>query len=140
MSIKQGRVGERIQTILSELLRREVSDPRLYNVTVTEVNLDPELMFADVYVNALGDESRQEQVMKGLKSASGFLRREVGKRVQLRNTPELHFHWDETLERGENMNQLLAKLHIPPASDVIEDDDEDGDYDDDESDEFDDHD
>ena len=138
MSIKQGRVGERIQTILSELLRKEVSDPRLYNVTVTEVNLDPELMFADVYVNALGDESRQEQVMKGLKSATGFLRREVGKRVQLRNTPELHFHWDETLERGENMNQLLAKLHIPPASDVIED--EDGDYDDDESDEFDDHD
>ncbi|MDX2079053.1 MAG: 30S ribosome-binding factor RbfA [bacterium] len=137
MSIKQGRVGERIQTILSELLRKEVSDPRLYNVTVTEVNLDPELMFADVYVNALGDESRQEQVMKGLKSATGFLRREVGKRVQLRNTPELHFHWDETLERGENMNQLLAKLHIPPASDVIED----GDYDDDdESDEFDDHD
>ena len=139
MSIKQGRVGERIQTILSELLRKEVSDPRLYNVTVTEVNLDPELMFADVYVNALGDESRQEQVMKGLKSATGFLRREVGKRVQLRNTPELHFHWDETLERGESMNQLLAKLHIPPASDVIED--EDGDYDDDdESDEFDDRD
>ncbi|MCU0482469.1 MAG: 30S ribosome-binding factor RbfA [Anaerolineae bacterium] len=117
MSIKQGRVGERIQTILSELLRREVSDPRLHNVTITEVKLDPELMFADIYVNALGDESRQDQVMKGLKSASGFLRREVGKRVHLRNTPELHFHWDVTLERGENMNRLLSNLVIPPVSD-----------------------
>lgn len=124
MSIKQGRVGERIQTILSELLRREVSDPRLHNVTITEVKLDPELMFADIYVNALGDESRQDQVMKGLKSATGFLRREVGKRVQLRNTPELHFHWDVTLERGENMNRLLSNLVIPPASDEAQGDDE----------------
>jgi len=137
MSIKQGRVGERIQTILSELLRREVSDPRLYNVTITEVNLDPELMFADVYVNALGDESREEQVMKGLKSATGYLRREVGKRVQLRNTPELHFHWDETLQRGESMNQLLAKLYIPPAP-IEENADDDADFADEESDEFDD--
>jgi len=124
MSIKQGRVGERIQTILSELLRREVSDPRLHNVTITEVKLDPELMFADVYVNALGDESRQDQVMKGLKSATGFLRREVGKRVQLRNTPELHFHWDVTLERGENMNRILSNLVIPPASDDEESEEE----------------
>lgn len=115
MSIKQGRVGERIQTILSELLRREVSDPRLHNVTITEVKLDPELMFADVYVNALGDESRQAQVMSGLKSANGFLRREVGKRVHLRNAPQLHFHWDVMLERGENMNRLLNSLDIPPA-------------------------
>ncbi|MCL4255971.1 MAG: 30S ribosome-binding factor RbfA, partial [Anaerolineae bacterium] len=80
MSIKQGRVGERIQTILSQLLRKDVSDPRLHNITITEVKLDPELMFADVYVNALGDESREKEVMTGLKSASGFLRREVGKR------------------------------------------------------------
>lgn len=124
MSIKQGRVGERIQTILSELLRREVSDPRLHNVTITEVKLDPELMFADIYVNALGDESRQDQVMKGLKSATGFLRREVSKRVQLRNTPELHFHWDVTLERGENMNRLLSNLVIPPALDDEESEEE----------------
>lgn len=115
MSIKQGRVGERIQTILSQLLRKDVSDPRLHNITITEVKLDPELMFADVYVNALGDESREKEVMTGLKSASGFLRREMGKRLQIRNTPELHFHWDVTLERGETMNRLLSSLNIPPA-------------------------
>jgi ribosome-binding factor A len=114
MSIKQGRVSERIRQILSELLLREVADPRLQGVTVTEVSIDPELMFADVYVNALGDEARQDEVMEGLARASGFLRREVGQRMRLRNTPELHFHWDITLERGEKMNKLLDSLEIPP--------------------------
>ena len=115
MSIKRDRMNERIRAILSELLLREVADPRLQSITVTEVTLDPELMFADVYVNALGDESRQEDVLAGLEHAKGFLRREVGKRVRLRSVPELHFHWDFTLERGERINQLLASLDIPPA-------------------------
>jgi ribosome-binding factor A len=114
MSIKQNRMSDRIRQILSELLLREISDPRLQGVTITEVNLDPELMFADIYVNALGDESREEDVMSGLKRANGFLRREVGKRVRLRNTPELHFHWDAALERGERLNQLISSLEIPP--------------------------
>ncbi|MAS33070.1 MAG: ribosome-binding factor A [Anaerolineaceae bacterium] len=113
-TIKQDRVAERIQTILSELLLREIADPRLQNITITEVKLDPELMFADVFVNALGDESRQKDVMSGLARAQGFLRREVGKRVRLRVVPELHFHWDVTLERGERINQLLSSLEIPP--------------------------
>lgn len=126
MSIKQDRMADRIQGILSELLLREVSDPRLQGVTVTEVKLDPELMFADVYVNALGDESRHDEVLTGLERAGGFLRREVGRRVRLRNTPELHFHWDVTLERGEKMNQLIASLDIPP---VVEDEEADDDAD-----------
>lgn len=113
-TIKQDRVAERIQTILSELLLREVADPRLKNVTVTEVALDPELMFADVFVNALADESRQDAVMAGLARAQGFLRREIGKRMRLRTVPELRFHWDETLERGERINELLSSLDIPP--------------------------
>ncbi len=120
MTIKQDRVAERIRAILSELLLREVADPRLKNVTVTEVTLDPELMFADIYVNALGDESRQDEVMAGLSRAQGFLRREVGKRMRLRTLPELHFHWDETLERGERMNQLLSSLAIPPEPPPVE--------------------
>lgn len=129
MSIKQDRVSERIQTILSELLLREVRDPRLLGVTITEVRMDPELIFADVYVNALGDESRQKEVLDGLNRANGFLRREVGRRVRLRSTPELHFHWDVTLERGEQLNQLISSLEIPPEVDEEElygDDREDG--------------
>ncbi|MGB1285274.1 MAG: 30S ribosome-binding factor RbfA [Aggregatilineales bacterium] len=113
MSLKQDRMTERIRTILSTLLLREVSDPRLRNVTVTDVRLDGELMYADVYVNALGDESREEEVMSALGRASGFLRRELGKHIRTRNTPELHFHWDKTLAQGEHINQLLDTLHIP---------------------------
>lgn len=108
-------MADRIQSILSELLLREVADPRLQGVTVTEVKLDPEVMFADVYVNALGDEDRQDQVMAALQSASGFLRREVGKRIRVRNTPELHFHWDKTLKHGEHIHRLLESLDIPPT-------------------------
>ncbi len=114
MSIKQDRMAERIQGILSELLLREVADPRLQHITVTEVKLDPELMFANIYINALGDETRQDQVMDGLKRAKGFLRREVAKRVRLRNAPDLIFHWDKTLERGERIHRLMSNLHIPP--------------------------
>lgn len=123
-------MSDRIRQILSELLLREVSDPRLQGVTITEVKLDPELMFADIYVNALADEDRQPEVMNGLKRAKGFLRREVGKRVRLRNTPELIFHWDVTLERGESLNRLISSLDIPPESE-IEDEDIDDDYDED---------
>lgn len=128
--IKQDRMADRIREILSELMLREVSDPRLHNVTVTEVKLDPELMFADVYVNAMSEE-RQKEVMQALKSAKGFLRREVGKRVRLRNVPDLIFHWDMTFERGEQMNQLIDGLYIPPPSEEP-DDDEIIDFDDDE--------
>lgn len=113
-SIKQDRVAERIRLILSELLLREVSDPRLQHITVTEVKLDAELMYANVYINALGDESRQNEVMTALKRAKGFLRREVAQRVRLRSAPDLVFHWDESLERAERMNRLLSSLDIPP--------------------------
>ncbi len=113
MSIKQERMSDRIQQILSHLLLREISDPRLRGVTVTEVSLDAELMYAKVYVSAMGDESRAAEVMKGFRRARGFLRRELGKRIRLRNTPELHFHWDHTLARAERINQIISSLYIP---------------------------
>jgi ribosome-binding factor A len=122
MTIKRDRMAERIRQILSELLLREVSDPRLQGVTVTEVKLDPEMVFADIYVNALGEEERQDEVMAGLGRANGFLRRSVGKSVRMRNVPELHFHWDVTLQRGEHLNQLIASLNIPPEEPQDDDD------------------
>lgn len=127
-SIKQDRMGERIQAILSELLLREVADPRLKHITVTEVRIDHELMYANIYINALGDESRQKEVLMGLERAKGFLRREVAKRVRLRSAPELHFHWDTTLERGERMHRLIDDLDLPKskpaAAPVVEADDD----------------
>jgi ribosome-binding factor A len=115
MSVKQERMADRIREILSTLLLLEVTDPALQGVTVTEVTLDPELEYASVYVNALGDESRQAEVMAGLKRASGFLRREVGKRIRIRRTPVLNFHWDITLSRAEEIERALDQLDLPPA-------------------------
>ena len=116
MSIKQGRMSDRIHQILSHLLMREISDPRLQDITVTDVELDPELMYAKVFISAMGDESREAEVMKAIRRAGGFLRREIGKRIRLRHTPELHFHWDHSLERANRINQLISSLDIPPES------------------------
>lgn len=122
MGIKQDRIAWRIRQILSELLLREVSDPRLHGVTVTEVDIDRELQFARVYVNALGEEVRQEEVMQGLNHAKGFLRRELGHSLRLRKTPELAFIWDTRYEQGEHLNQVISSLDIPPepANDELE--------------------
>lgn len=114
MSIKQDRVAGRIREILSLLLLREVADPRLHDVTVTDVKIDPELSDAKVYVNALGDESRRAEVLQGLKRANSYLRREVAQRLQVRSAPMLHFLWDEGLERAERVQRIFQDLVIPP--------------------------
>lgn len=122
-TLKQERMAERIREILSTLLLLEVNDPALGGVTVTEVRLDRELEYADVFVNALGDEESEQEVMSGLRRAHGFLRREVGKRISIRRTPELRFHWDEMLDRAASLEDTLNHLDIPPAP---PDEDEDG--------------
>jgi ribosome-binding factor A len=125
MSIKQERTSGRIRKILSQLILREVADPRLHGITITDVQIDPELLFAKVYVNALGEEEREPEVMFALEHAKGFLRREVAHRVKLRKAPELIFRWDESLDRGERINALLATLEIPPEDSATETDDDD---------------
>lgn len=132
MSIKQDRMAGRIHEILSVLLLRDVADPRLQDLTITDVKLDSELMFAKVYVNAFGDESRRKEVMQGLKRANSFLRREVAQRVHLRSAPELIFEWDEGLERSERVQRIFQNLVIPPpdpedepAEELLNDDDSD---------------
>lgn len=118
--IRQERTAEQIQVILSELFLREVSDPRLAGVTVTEVLIDRELLHANIYVNAMGDDSREKEVMEGLESASGFLRGQVAQRLDLRSAPFIHFHWDPRLRYVDEVNQLLDSLDIQPASGVEE--------------------
>ncbi len=109
-TLRQKRVADRLQAEISELLQREMNDPRLALVTVTRVNIDRELEYAHVFVCTVGDEARQAEVMSVLKGAHNFIRREVGRRVQLRRTPELVFHWDPAPEKGEQVEQLLDRL------------------------------
>jgi ribosome-binding factor A len=116
MTIKQERMSERIREILSELFLMEVTDPALQGLTVTEVRLDRELEYADVYINALGEEDREDEIMAGLRRAHGFLRKRVGESVRIRRTPELRFHWDITLERGEAIEAALDRLRVPPTA------------------------
>lgn len=126
MTLKQERVADRIREILSELLLFEVSDPALQGITVTEVTLDRELEYASVYVNALGDEERRDDVLQGLSRATGFLRRETGRQLQLRRVPELRWYWDETLSQADRIEKLLNTLDIKPG-DAPETDDDDRD-------------
>lgn len=111
--IQQQRVAGQIRQLLSELFLREMRDPRLQSLTVTEVTIDRELQFAEVYVHALADEERQDEVLAALKGANGFLRREVGRVVNLRRTPELRFHWDPSFAHAEQIDRLLDNLAIP---------------------------
>ena len=117
--IRQQRTAEQIRYIFSELFRRELSDPRLAGVTVTEVTIDRELEHADIYVNALGDEDRQDEVVQALTGATGYFRRELSHRTRLRKAPQLHFHWDPRLAYAQEVDEILNSLDIPPAEDEI---------------------
>ena len=92
------------------MLLREISDPRLQQIFVTDVKVDKELAYADVYVSALEGTERSKDVLSGLESASGFLRRTLAQRVELRAFPRLRFHWDVTPENADHIEKLLADL------------------------------
>src|SRR5213076_3020670 len=96
-SKRQRRVADQIREILSELLTFEVNDPRLSEVTIMDVDIDRELMYADVYVSALSGDETRENVLGALENARGYLRRELGNRMHLQYTPDLRFKWDESL-------------------------------------------
>lgn len=108
--LRQKRVADRLQEEISRLIQLEMNDPRLALVTVTVVNIDRELEYANVFVSTVGDEARRKDVMRALEHANGFIRREVARRVQLRRAPELIFHWDPSPEKAEQIAQLLDEI------------------------------
>ena len=108
--IRQKRVAERIQAELSALILLEMNDPRLDLVSITTVNIDRELEYANIFVSTVGDEARQKEVLQALVHAKGFIRRELSQRLQLRRAPELIFHWDPSPEKVEHIAQLLDQL------------------------------
>src|SRR5512138_2205166 len=108
--IRLQRIADRIRQELSEMLIHEISDPRLKQIYVTEVKVDRELAYADVYVSAVEGVSRSRDVLAGLESASGFIRRNLAARVELRTFPRLRFHWDMTPENADHVEKLLADL------------------------------
>jgi len=92
------------------MLIKEISDPRLQNVFITDVRVDRELAYADIYVSAVEGKTRATEVVQGMESASGYLRRNLATRVELRAFPRLRFHWDPTPENADHIEKLLAQL------------------------------
>ncbi|MCS7061375.1 MAG: 30S ribosome-binding factor RbfA [Anaerolineae bacterium] len=104
------RISELVRTCLSTLIETRLKDPRVAGVTVTDVEVTPDTRLARVYYSLIGDDEAKRQATLGLESAAGWLRRELGTFLRTRNTPELIFIFDESLERGERMSQLLDSL------------------------------
>jgi ribosome-binding factor A len=108
--IRLQRIADRIRLEFSEMLIRELQDPRLHQIYVTDVKIDRELAYADIYVSAVEGVSRSKDVLAGLESAAGFIRRNLAARVELRAFPNLRFHWDMTPENADHIEKLLAEL------------------------------
>lgn len=105
------RIAERIREELSEMLLQEVSDPRIVGISVTDVRVDRELAYANIYVSALEGSERSKEILEGLRHARGYLRSELAHRLDLRTFPFLRFHWDPTYEQAEKIDRLIASLH-----------------------------
>lgn len=112
---RQERVANDIHAILARTLRTEVKDPRVAAVSITAVRMSKDLRLAHVNLLPLGGQGDPTELMAGLQAASGFLRRELGKQLHLRHTPELHFHLDEGLDASVAMVSKLAEMHARRA-------------------------
>jgi len=108
--IRLQRIADRVRQELADMLIREINDPRLKQIFITDVKIDKELAFADVYVSALEGASRSKEIIEGLESAAGFFRRELSARVELRAFPKLRFHWDPTPENADHIEKILAEI------------------------------
>jgi len=105
------RISERLRQELSEILLTKSSDPRLRGITITDVKVDRELAFAEIYVCTIEGSARSQEVLKSLDHAQGYLRSELAHRMELRIFPRLRFHWDPTLEHADKIDHLISTIH-----------------------------
>ena len=116
--ITQARINALMIETLADLLARQVRDPRVEHVTFTGVEVTNDLAVARVYYSLLGNEAAKREAQRGLEKAAGFLRREIGQRMRLRNSPQLRFEFDASFETGERIETLLREWHDekPPGT------------------------
>lgn len=112
---RSDRIRAAFREEISQMLRRDLKDPRLGFVTVTDVEVSGDLQHAKVYVSILGDENSRTQTMHALESAKGYIRSEIGHRVPLRLTPEMSFAYDDSIERGAHLLKLIHDVQAGPA-------------------------
>ena len=111
-SIKNTRINMEVQRELSEIIRMEIKDPRVQSamVSVVAAEVTPDLKYCKAYMSVLGSDEAAQAALAGLKSAVGFIRRELAHRVNLRNTPEITFILDQSIEYGVNMSHLIDEV------------------------------
>ncbi len=106
---RKDRVSEQIRRELAELIRTELKDPRVGMISLTDVEITADYAHAKVFFSTLAGSENLPAVMEGLQKASGFLRRELGKRISIHMTPQLHFVFDQSLERGADLSKLIQQ-------------------------------
>ncbi|AZR72394.1 ribosome-binding factor A [Anoxybacter fermentans] len=123
MSQRARRVAQVIKEEISDLLQRgAIKDPRIGFVTITDVEVSKDLRYAKVFVSVYGDETEIQNTMEGLNAAAGFVRREVGKHLRLRHTPEIIFKFDQSVQYGARINEVLQELKRKER--LVEDDEQ----------------
>ena len=124
-SVKNTRINAEVQRELSTLIREECKDPRIHPLTsVVAAEVAPDLKTAKIYISVLGDEEAIANTLKGLKSAASHLRSKLAKSLNLRNTPEITFVMDQSIEYGVNMSRMIDEVNkdLPPLEEDEEDD------------------
>ena len=110
-SIKNTRINGEVQKELSTIIRNEIKDPRIHPMTsVMAVEVAPDLKTCRAYISVLGDEKAQQDTIKGLQSAEGYIRRELARTVNMRNTPEITFIMDQSIEYGVNISRKIDEV------------------------------
>lgn len=125
-SIKNTRVNSEVQRELAGIIRSEIKDPRIHPLTsVVLAEVAPDLKTCKAYISVLGDEQAQQNTLEGLRSAVGFIRRQLARNLNLRNTPEIRFILDQSIEYGVRMSKLIEENRVERSED------EDGEYEED---------
>ena len=110
-SVKNNRINEEVRRVMSELIRTEIKDPRIAPMTsVMDVEVAPDLKTCKAWISVLGNEEARKNTMAGLRRAEGFIRMQLAKKVNLRNTPEITFILDESVEYGVNMSKKIEEV------------------------------
>ena len=125
-SVKNTRINGEVLKELSNIIRSEIKDPRINHMTsVVAIEVAPDLKTCKAYISVLGDEKSQKDTITGLKSAEGYIRRQLARTVNLRNTPEIRFILDQSIEYGINMSKLIDevtehdnKMHVEESSET----------------------
>lgn len=106
------RINEEVKRVVSEIIRNELKDPRISSLcSVVAAEVTPDLKFAKIFISVLGSEEEKKSTLTGLNSAAGYVRREIGERINLRNNPEVHFEIDKSIEHGARILDILSEIN-----------------------------